>query len=243
MSTEPESNHENPTDANITDTDPVEVHINNPSVRAADFWVETLKTIGVSVVLALAMRQFVAEARFIPSGSMEPTLLVDDRLIVDKVTYRFSDPQRGDIVVFDPTDTLKAQKYTEAFIKRVIGLPGDKVEVQDDKVTINGKPLTENYPSTQHPEQMVKIYTDKNKQDPSVPLWTAENKGPDFPQPGQSNVVPAGQYLVLGDHRSNSLDGRVWGYVPKDRIVGKALVRFWPLNRLGGIDPKPKYSK
>jgi signal peptidase I len=238
MSTEPESNQEHPTDADIADVDVAEASTNNPTAKAGDFWVETLKTIGVSVVLALAMRQFVAEARFIPSGSMEPTLLVDDRLIVDKVSYRFSNPQRGDIVVFDPTDTLKAQKYTEAFIKRVIGLPGDKVEVRDDKVTINGKPLTENYPSTQHADQMVKIYTEKNKQDPSVPLWSVENKGPDY-----QGVVPAGQYLVLGDHRSNSLDGRVWGFVPKDRIVGKALVRFWPLNRLGGIDPKPSYGK
>jgi signal peptidase I len=238
MSTEPESNQEYPTDGDTADTDVVEVNSSNPSAKAADFWMETIKTIGVSVVLALAMRQFVAEARFIPSGSMEPTLLVDDRLIIDKVSYKFSNPQRGDIVVFDPTDTLKAQKYTEAFIKRVIGLPGDKVEVRDDKVTINGKSLEENYPSTIHPDQMIKIYNDKNQKDPSIPLWSAESKGPDY----QGTVAP-GQYLVLGDHRSNSLDGRVWGFVPKDRIVGKALVRFWPLNRLGGLDPKPAYQK
>jgi signal peptidase I len=79
--------------------------------KPENFWVETLKTIGISVVLALGMRQFVAEARYIPSGSMEPTLLVDDRLIIDKVSYRFSDPKRGDIVVFDPTATLKSLNY------------------------------------------------------------------------------------------------------------------------------------
>jgi signal peptidase I len=93
-----------------------------PVEKPENVWVETIKTIGISVILALGMRQFVAEARYIPSGSMEPTLLVDDRLIVDKMSYRFSDPQRGDIVVFDPTPELKRQGYNEAFIKRVIGL-------------------------------------------------------------------------------------------------------------------------
>jgi signal peptidase I len=203
-----------------------------------NFWVETIKTIGISVILALGMRQFVAEARYIPSGSMEPTLLVDDRLIIDKVTYRFSNPQRGDIVVFDPTDTLHRLNYNEAFIKRVIGLPGDKVEVHNDLVTINGKPLTENYPSANFPDQMTKIYIEKNQKDPRIGLWNPENKGPEY-----TDVVPAGQYLVLGDHRSSSLDGRAWGFVPKDKIVGKATLRFWPLNRMGGIDPKPSYAK
>jgi signal peptidase I len=206
--------------------------------KPENFWVETLKTVGIAVVLALGMRQFVAEARYIPSGSMEPTLLVDDRLIVDKVSYRFSNPQRGDIVVFDPTATLKSQGYNEAFIKRVIGLPGDKIEVHKDKVTINGQPLVENYPSANFPDQMTKIYLEKNKKDPRIGLWSTDNQGPDY-----KGVVPAGEYLVLGDHRSSSLDGRSWGFVPKDKIVGKATVRFWPLNRMGGLDPKPVYVK
>jgi signal peptidase I len=213
------------------------------TAKATDFWVETAKTIGISIVLALGLRQFVAQAFFIPSGSMEPTLLVDDRVIVDRVSYRFSDPQRGDIVVFDPTAKLQEMNYKEAFIKRVIGLPGDTVEVHDDKVTINGKPLTENYPSAQHPTEMTKLYIEINKKNPQTRLWSPERKGPEFPQSGQSNVVPAGQYLVLGDHRSNSSDSRIWGFVPKDKIVGKAIIRFWPLNRLGGLDPKPNYAK
>jgi signal peptidase I len=206
--------------------------------KPENFWVETLKTIGISVVLALGMRQFVAEARYIPSGSMEPTLLVDDRLIIDKVTYRFSDPKRGDIVVFDPTATLKSLNYNEAFIKRVIGLPGEKIKVVNDQVTVNGKPLPENYPSGLFIEQMTKIYQEKNAKDPRQPLWS-----PDYKGPNDERTVPAGEYLVLGDHRSSSLDSRSWGFVPKGNIVGKATVRFWPLNRMGGLDPKPSYTK
>jgi signal peptidase I len=211
---------------------------NTASETPENFWLETLKTIGISVVLALGMRQFVAEARYIPSGSMEPTLLVDDRLIIDKVSYRFSDPKRGDIVVFDPTPTLKSLNYNEAFIKRVIGLPGEKIKVMNDQVTVNGQPLPENYPSGLFIEQMTKIYQEKHAKDPRQMLWNPASRGPNYEQ-----IVPAGEYLVLGDHRSSSLDSRSWGFVPKANIVGKATVRFWPLNRMGGIDPTPSYVK
>ncbi len=206
---------------------------------AENFVVETLKTVGLSVLLALGMRTFVAEARYIPSGSMEPTLQIDDRLIVDKVSYRVSNPQRGDIVVFDPTETLK-KKYNakDAFIKRVIGLPGDVVEVRNDQVTINGKSLKENYPSAVHPDQMTEIYAKLQQKNPNAGGWSPDAKGPDW-----KGKVPAGEYLVLGDHRSNSLDGRAWGFVPKDKIVGKAIFKFWPVNRTGLIEPQPAYQK
>lgn len=209
-----------------------------PPKKPENFWVETLKTLGLSLILAFGTRQFVADARFIPSGSMEPTLQVDDRVMVDKVSYRFSQPQRGDIVVFDPTDSLKAQGYHESFIKRVIGLPGDKVVVRNDKVTINGKPLIENYPSAENVDRMTQIYATKHNQNPDSRLWQATDKGPDY-----QGVVPVGHYLVLGDHRSDSSDGRMWGFLPKKNIIGKAVVRYWPLNRMGGIDPKPAYAK
>jgi signal peptidase I len=219
-----------------------------PVTKAENFWVETLKTIGLSVFLALGMRTFVAEARYIPSGSMEPTLQIDDRLIVDKVSYRFSDPQRGDIVVFDPTAQLEKENYKDAFIKRVIGLPGDVVEVRKDRVKINGQPLSENYPSTNNSDKMTELYArkvaDNNKkkpedQDPKITEWN-----PDAPTgPDWTGKVPAGQYLVLGDNRNNSYDGRGWGFVPKNRIVGRAIVKFWPLNRTGAIDPQPAYRQ
>ena len=191
-------------------------------------WVETLKTIGLSVVLAVGIRTFVAEARYIPSGSMLPTLQIDDRLIIDKVTYLFSDPKRGDIVVFNPTAQLEKEKYKEAFIKRVIGLPGDRVDVKGGKVYINNKLLSENY------------LDELPNRDWSTTDRFASDELYKVPWP-TDGVVPKGQYLVLGDNRNNSYDSHYWGFVPKDKIIGKASVRFWPINRGGGIDPQPDY--
>jgi signal peptidase I len=191
-------------------------------------WIETLKTIGLSAVLAFGIRSFVAEARFIPSGSMLPTLQIDDRLIIDKISYRFANPSRGDIVVFNPTAQLEKEKYKDAFIKRVIGLPGDRIDVKSGEVYINGKILSEKY------------LGEAPGQD-----WSTTDKmsSGDHPIKWPTNgLVPEGSYLVLGDNRNNSYDSHYWGFVPKDRIVGKATLRFWPINRIGGIDPKPDYN-
>ncbi len=180
----------------------------NKSVPRPDYenpWIESLKTIGLSLVLAFGIRTFIAEARYIPSGSMEPTLQINDRLIIDKVSYGFQDPQRYDIVVFKPTDTLLKQNFHDAFIKRVIGLPGEKVEVKGERVYINDQPLNENYIAA----------------------------APDYQWGPQ--VVPKDSYLVLGDNRNSSYDSHYWGYVPRDRVIGQAVIRFWPLDRIGFI--------
>ncbi len=217
------------------------------SKKEDSFLVETAKTVGLSVLLAFGIRTFVAGAYFIPSGSMEPTLQIDDRLLVDKVSYRFSDPQRGDIVVFDPTEQLQKEGQKEAFVKRVIGLPGDVVVVRKDQATINGQPLNENYLSKLHPDQMTAIYAKKvaenlkknpADQNPAIKSWDRNGAGIDA-----QLKVPAGQYLVLGDHRDDSRDSRYWGFVPKNKIVGKAMVKFWPVNRAGAIEPQPAYRK
>ncbi|MGA7935639.1 MAG: signal peptidase I [Kovacikia sp.] len=184
---------------------------NSPQKTTENPWVEGLKTIGLSAVLAFGIRTFVAEARYIPSGSMEPTLQVNDRLIVDKLGYHFKDPQRGDIVVFSPTDTLEKQNFHDAFIKRVIGLPGETVEVKGGRVYVNGQPLSENY---------IKEIPDYH--------W-----GP--------QTVPQGSYLVLGDNRNNSYDSHYWGFVPREKIIGRAIVRFWPVDRVGEIS-EPGYK-
>lgn len=189
-----------------------------PTPKAENPWVETAKTIGLSAVLAFGIRTFVAEARYIPSGSMLPTLQINDRLIVDKISYRFSNPSRGDIVVFNPTAELEREKYKEAFIKRVIGVPGDRIEVRDGKVYVSGKVIQENY-IDEAPQYN----------------WSSKALTPD-------GVVPPGHYLVFGDNRNNSYDSHYWGFVPKDKIVGKAIVRFWPIDRAGGIDPQPDYK-
>jgi signal peptidase I len=106
-------------------------------------WVEAFQTIGLSIILALGVRTFVAEARYIPSGSMLPTLEINDRLVIEKLSYHFREPDRGDIVVFHPPAAAGKQFVREAFIKRVIGLPGETVEVKNGKVYINRATLSE----------------------------------------------------------------------------------------------------
>lgn len=176
-------------------------------------WVEVVKTVALAFVLSLGIRTFVAEARYIPSSSMEPTLQINDRLIIEKMTYRFNEPKRGDVIVFSATEALEAEGFDEAFIKRIIGLPGDTVEVRNGEVTVNGKLLRE-------------IYI---KDEPDY------DYGP--------VTVPPDNYLVLGDNRNNSYDSHYWGFVPKDRIIGRAFVRFWPPQRMGSIDESPVYAE
>jgi signal peptidase I len=221
-------------------------------------WLEALKTVGLSAILALGIRQFVAEARFIPSGSMFPNLLIDDRLIVDKVSYKVSAPQRGDVIVFmPPSDSARCNglvlepgqalpKPKDAFIKRVIGLPGETVEVRDRQLFVNDQPIKENY--------TIEIRSGRDEQGKDVDPVEVKNgqvfingapEG-DYKAIAQSNypktTVPKDFYLVMGDNRNNSCDGRFWGMVPKGEIIGKAVVRFWPLTRMGSIDIKKPYQ-
>ncbi len=183
-------------------------------------WVEALKTVVISAVLALGIRTFVAEARYIPSGSMLPTLQINDRLLIDKLSYRFAKPERGDIIVFNPPAALRAQNFHEAFIKRIIGLPGDVVKVQGGTVYVNGCALKEPYIAAR-PD-----YT-----------FSTQKLNAELGLPG--NKVPPNQYLVLGDNRNDSYDSHYWGYVPDHDIIGKAVFRFWPLNHMGDIEQHP----
>jgi signal peptidase I len=180
--------------------------------REENFLVELIKTLVTAGILAFGIRTFVAEARYIPSSSMEPTLEINDRLIVEKISYAclldrcVGQPKRGDIVVFSPTDALKQQNYKDAFIKRIIGLPGDTVEVKGRTVYINNRPLQEEY----------------------------IKEKPNYIYP--ATIVPPNQYLVLGDNRNNSYDSHFWGFVPRENLIGRASIRFWPFNRVGTID-------
>jgi signal peptidase I len=189
-----------------------------PPKQTENPWTEALKTIGLSLVLALGIRHFVAEARYIPSESMVPTLEVNDRLIVEKISYLFNPPQRGDIIVFMPPEaagqaclglTSPGGQIKDAFIKRVVGLPGEEVAVNNGEVYVNGQPIQETYISA-----------------PPNYQW-----GPE--------VIAADSYLVLGDNRNNSCDGHFWGAVPRENIIGRAVFRFWPPGRVGGVSPAP----
>lgn len=166
---------------------------------------ENLQIIAIALALALFIRLFIAEPRFIPSDSMVPTLQIGDRLVVEKVSYFVQSPVTGDIVVFDPPPQLQLYGYApdKAFIKRIIGTPGDTVQVQNGVVYLNGQPLVEPY-----------IAESPNYQLDPV-------------------SVPADQFFVMGDNRNNSNDSHVWGFLPQQNIIGRAVFRFFPLDRTG----------
>ena len=177
---------------------------------------ENLILIGIALLLAFLIRTFIAEPRFIPSDSMVPTLENGDRLIVEKVSYRFHSPKLGDIVVFFPPEELQRQGYQkdQAFIKRIIGEPGKEVKIEDGTVYLNKEPLEENY-IAEPPERP---YPD-----------------PANPQSCTQQLVPPNEFFVLGDNRNDSRDSRYWCFVPEENIIGRAVFRFWPLNRIGSI--------
>jgi signal peptidase I len=171
------------------------------------FLQENIPIVIIALVLAFLIRTFVAEPRYIPSDSMLPTLEVNDRLLVEKVSYRFRAPATGDIIVFEPPPLLQEFGFTrsDAFIKRIIGEPGQTVRVHGGTVYLNQKPLREPYIA-----------------DP--PAYEMETQ-----------KVPVGQYFVMGDNRNNSNDSHVWGFLPKQNIIGRACFRFWPLNRFSPV--------
>lgn len=138
------------------------------------------------------------QAFWIPSGSMIPTLMPGDRVLVAKFWYRFAEPKRGQIVVFRyPLDP------TRDFVKRLIALPGETVEIKNGVVYINGEVLEEPYV--------------KNRDFLSM----------------EKTTVPRGQYFMMGDNRPNSQDSRFWGFVPRNYLLGPAFLRYWPLSRIG----------
>lgn len=203
-------------------------------------WVEALKTIGLSIFLAFGIRTFVAEARYIPSESMLPTLEVNDRLIIEKLGYRFGEtPQPGDIIVFNPTDPLVARDFHDAMIKRTIAVPGDEVELRDGRVWVNGQQLQEPYVGTRTdlkdtltPEEV----RDRTFEDGRQKTTDNVCANGEVPYLDESVTVPPNTYLVMGDNRQHSYDSRCWGTVPSDRIIGRAVWRFWPPSRVGTLN-------
>jgi signal peptidase I len=185
-----------------------------PTTPMPPWWVkhtETLRIILVALVIAFLLRAYVVEPRFIPSGSMEPTLLVSDRILVDKISYLFHPPQRGDILVFYPPASPVIEDNSKAYIKRLIGLPGDRISIRGGKVLLNGEPLPEPYIAAP-PKYSMRMVT-----------------------------VPAGSYWVMGDNRNNSNDSHVWGFLPAGNVVGRAALRFYPLDERLGLIATPKY--
>jgi signal peptidase I len=177
----------------------------------------------ISSLTPFLIRYYIAEARYIPAGSMEPILQVNDRLIINKTDYYFHEPERGDIVVFNPTEALQEQGFKEAFIKRIVGIPGDRIEIKEGGVYVNTQRLTEPYVANGDPTS-VEICSFEG-----IPAFLAKPV-----------TIPKNSFLVLGDNRNNSYDGRCWGLVRKQEIIGKASKIFYPFNRVGAI-PSPDF--
>ncbi len=175
-----------------------------------------------ALIVAVLVKSFLIQVFWIPSGSMEETLEIGDRVIVNKLAYRIGDPGRGDVVVFEPETSEEESVVTKVsrnllesiglrtpesdLIKRIIGLPGDTIEIKDNQIHINGSPLDEPY---------------------LRPNIRMNNFGPE--------VVPEGSYFVMGDNRSSSRDSRVFGPIEGSRIVGRAFSVVWPPGRWGGL--------
>lgn len=159
---------------------------------------EIMECLIIAVVLAFIIRGFMFQPFYIPSGSMEPTLQIQDHIIVNKFGHKFWELKPGDIVVFKYP--LNPQKD---YVKRLIALPGDKVEVRNSHVYVNDRPLAEEY---------------------LPPGLRYADFGP--------VVVPENSYWMMGDNRGNSEDSRVWGPLPRQNVIGKAMLVYWPLDRM-----------
>ena len=224
--------------------------------RPEPWWVEYPKSFFPVILVVFLLRSFLVEPFKIPSSSMVPTLLVGDFILVNKFTYGIRlpvwnkkviplhDPQRGDVMVF---------RYPEDpsldYIKRVVGVPGDRIEYRNKRLTVNGSPV---------PEKQVDDYLSKERMqfskrfvetlngvehqiliEDDAPALMAPSRS--FPHSANCNyntsglacTVPPGHYFMMGDNRDNSSDSRVWGFVPDENIVGKAFFIWLNLNELG----------
>jgi len=169
----------------------------------------------VAVLVAVLLRAFVVQTFFIPSGSMEPTLQIGDRILVNKLSYHLHGVDRGNIVVFSrpPAENCGGPEVND-LVKRVIGLPGDVVSLTDGYVYIDGKKLDESWlPAS---EQGITV---------AGPAGNTSNLARPY-------RVPANDYFVMGDNRTDSCDSRYWGPISRSLIVGKVEVRVWPLSSL-----------
>jgi len=174
-------------------------------LRNALSWVRDL---AFSILIAVVLIVFIYQPVKVEGTSMQPTLENRERIFINKFTYRFGlgDVERGDTVVFwYPEDPSKS------YIKRVIGIPGDRIRIDLGQVFVNDRPLVEDYVEPDFKDQM------------------------SWPSNRRDRVVPPAQYFVLGDHRSSSSDSRSWGFVPRENIYGKAVFAYWPLDRLGRL--------
>jgi signal peptidase I len=171
--------------------------------RLLDSIIEIGTTVALAVILYFVIQTFIVQTYRVEQQSMMTTLQPDQHLLIDKLTPRFDDYSRGDIIVFHPPADFSSDGTP--FIKRVIGVGGDHIEIHDNAVWVNGVKLDEPY----------------------------VNGYPIEPLDWETYDVPQGELIVMGDHRDASVDSRAFGSVPVGNVIGRAVLRFWPLNTLG----------
>jgi signal peptidase I len=175
--------------------------------RVGGFFLDIIETFVIALAIFVLMYLFLFQPHQVKGNSMYPNFHDQEYILTDKITYRLSQPHRGDVIIF------KAPKNEEYdYIKRVIGLPGEEVKIENCHVYINDKILQENYLAAD--------------------LCTAAGR---FWQSGQDITVAENEYFVMGDNRLYSSDSRDWGTVPRLNIIGKAWYRYWPLSEIGMI--------
>ena len=195
-----------PVDALMSDTDASASGPNaHRSKRKRRVAIEWTLIIIVAVLVSLLIRTFVFQTFYIPSGSMNPTLWKGDRIIVNKLSVEFGTINIGDIVVFKapPDVAMDCHDPVTDLVKRVIGLPGDRLYSMGNTIYVNGMPLDQK--------------------------WTVL---PTIGTPIAPTTVPAGHYFMMGDYHSDSCDSRSWGTVPRSDLIGKVFVRIWPLKSI-----------
>jgi len=185
----------------------------------------------LNILILLFGTTTLVQAFIVPTPSMDTTVMVGDHLLVDKLSYAppgsftryllpYTDPKRGDIIVFRyPMD------ISQNYVKRVMGVPGDRIKVVDKVVYLNGKPLTEPY--AQHVFPNLEPYRDNFPSEPRGPVYDRARQMLAEHVVNGELVVPPESYFAMGDNRDNSLDSRYWGFVPRENIIGKPLLIFW----------------
>jgi signal peptidase I len=176
------------------------------------FFLDIIETVVVALSIFLIVYLFVMQPHQVNGKSMYPSFDDGEYLLTDKISYKMGEPGRGDVVVFKAPEASQCPEGTGCdFIKRIIGLPGESIQVSNNQLYVNGVVLSESYLS---PEVITQ-----------AGAYTAN---------GTVNV-PEGAYFVVGDNRSHSSDSRTWGPVPMDKIVGKVFFRYWPPNKVGTL--------
>jgi signal peptidase I len=188
----------------------------------------------VTIILLLFGTTTLVQAFVIPTGSMEDTLLIGDHLLVDKMAFApaggitrallpYEEPHRGDIIVFRYPEDIK-----QTFVKRVMGVAGDHIHLENKRVWLNGHMLNEPY--VVHKTDYLDSYRDNFPNDPNTPIYKGAQRMLEKNVVNGEVVVPPGYFFAMGDNRDYSLDSRYWGFVPRENIIGKPLVIYWSYN-------------